>query len=57
MNLAVARQEWHLARKHYQQVLRDWHILPRETRSERLNAAQRRRQDAFDRYLKSLRAA
>lgn len=57
MTLDAARQEWQLARKHYQQVLRDWHILPNETRHDRLSAACRRRQDAFERYMKSLRTA
>lgn len=57
MTLDAARQEWHLARKHYQQVLRDWHILPLETRDSRLEDARCRRRDAFSHYILAFLAA
>jgi hypothetical protein len=50
--LEVARQEWHLARKHYQQIMVRWPMLPLDTRDQQIRAAADRRKAAFDRYMK-----
>ncbi|HVA48200.1 MAG TPA: hypothetical protein VNH11_17680 [Pirellulales bacterium] len=54
--LAAARQELRLARRHYQQALRDYPSLPPDDRDDRLKAARERRQAAVERYMKTLRA-